>query len=82
MAEKNKSELIYHLVIDENRAHVLSLLLNGYMSILPDDEGMKILLQNFKEEGLVDDFQDLLHEISEKEHELGWCKDPNCKANK
>lgn len=66
------SPTFYPLLIDENRGKVLSIMMEICLKLEP------VLKHSLNMEFVEQDFVNLMHEISEKEHALGWCKDPEC----
>lgn len=62
----------YPLLIDEDRGKVLKIVFSlacGLESVLKHELNMVFVEKCFF---------DLLNEVVDKEHKLGWCKDPKC----
>lgn len=69
-----KPKAVYTLVIDEDRDNVMSVM----SSHIFNNGLMPSLMEWLKDEGLEQEYLQLQKEISKKEHELGWCKAPDC----
>lgn len=72
-AKPVKSKDFYGLLIDEKRATVFSILFSTCFAVEP------LLEKQLKEFDVETCFTDLLKEISDKEHALNWCENPECK---
>ena len=71
METKIKSEL-YHLVVDHDRNKILKL----FLTAASHDTMIVGVLSGM---GLIEQYTELITEMSDKEHALNWCKDPDCK---
>jgi hypothetical protein len=67
----------YTLVMDKERNDVLAIM---FAAIREQD--MERFIKTLKNAGVYEVFLDFLKDTADKEHALGWCSDPNCKANK
>lgn len=75
MAEENiKSKEYFALLMDRKRFQVWNAIQNGYAFGVPFSEFMKTM----KERGLMETFEKLADEFSDKIHEMDWCEDPTC----
>lgn len=72
--EQHKSDLAFNLIIDESRCEVLQILCSCLM----------IHMDNFvmshpdRVAFVIPTLKDMVKEIADKQHELGWCKDDDC----
>jgi hypothetical protein len=71
------SKQAFVLAIDEDRCEALQVMMTcilrdwfGYASAHPNRAQVMLPV-----------FMAFAKEIAEKQHELGWCKDPNCEHN-
>lgn len=68
------------LILDEKRNSILSIL---YTLACNTPTGKAVFEAACNSNGVSrEDIIDFLEDWGEKEHELNWCKDPNCKRNK
>lgn len=72
----SKKADMYNLVIDADRDHVLSILVTAVIS--GDREVAEKFARTMDSQGLTDCFIGLLEEFSHKNHDMGWCNDPEC----
>lgn len=72
--EKVEAKAVYTLVIDEDRDNAMNIM----YSVLFNNGLVPELLEWVKEEGLLIEYTSMQKEISDKQHELGWCKAPDC----
>ncbi len=69
----------YVLVMDEDRDKLLSIWMQ---CILEFPDTAKYFAAFVHAHGLVDAQKELMKEFNEKNHEMGWCQDPDCTFNK
>lgn len=69
-------QISYNLVIDKDRDKMLSSMFAFCIMIHGDD-----FVQFMKAQGTAFTFQDFIKEKADKNHELGFCEDPNCEHN-
>lgn len=72
------SNLTFNLIIDKDRCHILQALQN-----LPMQEtGGGKFFHYLAKKGLIDCYDAMMDEVSDKRHERDWCIDPNCDYKK
>jgi len=76
-----KSTAVFNLVIDKDRNKVLNLVIGGYQQ-MDGGKYADILMRSLVAEGVAEVFLELLDELGEKVHDLGWCEDPDCQHYK
>lgn len=78
MAVPEKSTLTFNLVIDEDRCHILQGLFNAVeLGVSPGD-----FFRHLGKHTLLECYDGLTTDVEKKQHERGWCKDPDCEFNK
>jgi len=71
----NKTESKYfNLVIDEDRAEIIQIM----MTVFSDEYPQFVRQERETAERLYPALINMAEEWSEKVHEIGWCKDPDC----
>lgn len=68
----------YTLLMDERRHLMFSLFMQVLIISPTAHEIFDALLKQHKITHA--EFSDFIHDWSEKEHTMGWCKDPDCKV--
>lgn len=69
----------YVLIIDKKRNHIMGALLQACMSTESGRAVFDVLCQG---QITREDVKEFIDDWADKEHELGWCVDPNCKRQK
>lgn len=77
MGKKTKSEHAYSVVIDKERDLVLQMMFNVTSVMMGN-----VWRQSLKAKNVEDVYEALGQEISDKQHAIGWCNDPNCPDSK
>lgn len=78
MSEEPTQSDHYNLVLDEKRHLILSLFMQVLM-VFP--MARTIFDQLCVEHGVTqEEIVDFIKDWSDKEHAMGWCKDPDCKV--
>lgn len=78
MSQETKKSPHYVLVMDEKRNDILSLMYNVLAQIPVAKLTFNFALERYKIPHA--DVEAFTNEWTNKEHELGWCKDPDCKV--
>lgn len=67
----------YTLVIDEDRDAVL-----GWIMAFIENTEPEMFAAKMIKEGKAEVWIGMMEEIGDKNHEMDWCKDPDCKEKK